>query len=94
MNKKLHHLLTALAVWITCALAASAADTYDFTYADLQYVITSSNTAKVVGHEAPSPVGSYNIYGTATMCHGMTTVQLIPPNLWGKRRRTNWACMT
>lgn len=53
INKKLHYLLTALAVWITCALAASATDTYDFTYADLQYVITSSNTAKVVGHEAP-----------------------------------------
>ena len=58
--------MTALTVWLTCAMAASAAETYDFTYADLQYVITSSNTAKVVGHVASSPVGSYNIYGTAS----------------------------
>ena len=58
--------MTALSVWLTCALAASAADTYDFTYGDLQFVITGTNTAKVVGHVASSPAGNFNIYGTAT----------------------------
>ena len=53
-------------MWLTCALAASAADTYDFTYNNLQYVITGTSTAKVVGHVVSSPSGSYNIYGTAT----------------------------
>ena len=53
-------------MWLTCALAASAADTYDFTHADLQYVITSSTTAKVVGHVIASPSGGYTIHGTAT----------------------------
>ena len=60
------NLLTALAVWLMCALGASAADTYDFTYQNLQYVITSSTTAKVVGHVLASPSGSYEIYGTVT----------------------------
>ena len=53
-------------MWLTCALAASAAATYDFTYTNLQYVITGTSTAKVVGHVVSSPSGSYNIYGTAT----------------------------
>ena len=53
-------------MWLTCALVASAADTYDFTYNNLQFVITGTNTAKVVGHVASSPVGNFNIYGTAT----------------------------
>ncbi len=60
------HLLTALVVWLTSALGASAADTYDFTAYNLQYVITSSTTAKVVGHVLASPSGSYEIYGTVT----------------------------
>ena len=66
MKKNYLHLLTALAVWLTCALAASAADTYDFIYRNLQYVITGTNTAKVVGHVVESPSCSYVIYGTAT----------------------------
>ena len=66
MNKNYLHLLTALVVWLTCALGASAADTYDFTAYNLQYVITSSTTAKVVGHVLASPSGSYEIYGTVT----------------------------
>ena len=66
MKKNYLHLLTALAVWLTCALAASAADVYDFTCYNLQYVITGANTAKVVGHVASSPAGVYNIYGTVT----------------------------
>ena len=66
MKKNYLQLLTALAVWLTCALAASAADTYDFIYQNLQYVITSSTTAKVVGHVIASPSGGYTIYGTAT----------------------------
>ncbi len=66
MKKNYLHLLTALAVWLTCALAASAADTYDFIYNNLQYVITGTNTAKVVGHVVASPSGGYVIYGTAT----------------------------
>ena len=66
MNKNYLHLLTALVVWLTCALGASAADTYDFTSSNLQYVITSSTTAKVVGHVLASPSGSYSIYGTVT----------------------------
>ena len=66
MNKNYLHLLTALVVWLTCALGASAADTYDFTAYNLQYVITGTNTAKVVGHVLASPSGSYNIYGTVT----------------------------
>ena len=66
MKKNHLQLLTALAVWLTCALAASAADTYDFTYQNLQYVITSSTTAKVVGHVVASPSGGYTIHGTAT----------------------------
>ena len=66
MKKNYLHLLTVLAVWLTCALAASAADTYDFIYNNLQYVITGTNTAKVVGHVVASPTGGYVIYGTAT----------------------------
>jgi len=66
MDKNYLHLLTALVVWLTCALGASAADTYDFTAYNLQYVITSSTTAKVVGHVLASPSGSYEIYGTVT----------------------------
>ena len=66
MNKNYLHLLTALVVWLTCALGASAADTYDFTSSNLQYVITGTNTAKVVGHVLASPSGSYSIYGTVT----------------------------
>ncbi|MBE6317245.1 MAG: hypothetical protein E7078_11505 [Bacteroidales bacterium] len=66
MKKNHLHLLTALVVWLTCALGASAADTYDFTASNLQYVITSSTTAKVVGHVLASPSGSYTIYGTVT----------------------------
>ena len=66
MKKNYLHLLTVLTVWLTCALAASAADTYDFTYQNLQYVITSSTTAKVVGHVIASPSGGYTIHGTAT----------------------------
>ncbi len=66
MKKNHLHLLTALVVWLTCALGASAADTYDFTAYNLQYVITSSTTAKVVGHVLASPSGSYEIYGTVT----------------------------
>ena len=66
MDKNYLHLLTALLVWLTCALGASAADTYDFTAYNLQYVITSSTTAKVVGHVLASPSGSYEIYGTVT----------------------------
>jgi formylglycine-generating enzyme required for sulfatase activity len=66
MKKNYLHLLTVLAVWLTCALAASAADTYDFIYNNLQYVITGTNTAKVVGHVVASPSGGYVIYGTAT----------------------------
>ncbi len=66
MKKNYLNLLTALAVWLTCALAASAADTYDFTSNNLQYVITGANTAKVVGHVLASPSGSYTIYGTVT----------------------------
>ena len=66
MKKNYLHLLTALTVWLTCALAASAADTYDFTYQNLQYVITSSTTAKVVGHVIASPSGGYTISGAAT----------------------------
>ena len=66
MKKNHLHLLTALVVWLTCALGASAADTYDFTYQNLQYVITSSTTAKVVGHVVATPSGSYAIHSTAT----------------------------
>ena len=66
MKKNHLHLLTALVVWLTCALGASAADTYDFTAYNLQYVITGTNTAKVVGHVLASPSGSYEIYGTVT----------------------------
>ncbi len=66
MNKNYLHLLTALVVWLTCALGASAADTYDFTSHNLQYVITGTNTAKVVGHVLASPSGSYTINGTVT----------------------------
>ncbi|MBQ1746631.1 MAG: leucine-rich repeat protein, partial [Muribaculaceae bacterium] len=66
MKKNHLHLLTALVVWLTCALGASAADTYDFTASNLQYVITSSTTAKVVGHVIASPSGSYAIHSTAT----------------------------
>ena len=66
MNKNYLHLLTALVVWLTCALGASAADTYDFTSFNLQFVITGTNTVKVVGHVLASPSGSYSIYGTVT----------------------------
>ena len=53
-------------MWITCALAASAASTYDFTADNLQFVITGTNTCKVVGHVVESPIGGYYILGTAT----------------------------
>ncbi len=66
MKKELLHLLTALAVWLMCALAASAADTYDFTCDNLQFVITGTNTAKLVGHVVSSPSGHYTIHGTVT----------------------------
>ena len=66
MNKNYLHLLTALVVWLACALGASAADTYDFTSFNLQFVITGTNTVKVVGHVQASPSGSYSIYGTVT----------------------------
>ena len=69
--------MTALAVWLTCALAANAADTYDFTYADLQYVITSSNTiddvswndnssvdtTQPVGQKTPNELGLFDMSG-------------------------------
>ena len=42
-----------------------AASTYDFTYDNLQFVITSATTAKVVGHVLPSPAGYYAIPSTA-----------------------------
>ena len=64
-------------MWLTCALAASAAETYDFTYADLQYVITSSNTiddvswndnssvdtTQPVGQKAPNELGLFDMSG-------------------------------
>ena len=66
MNKNYLHLLTALAVWLTCALTASAADIYDFIANNLQFVITGSNTCKVVGHVVESPSGGYTIHSTVT----------------------------
>ena len=66
MNKNYLHLLIALAVWLTCALTASAADTYDFTANNLQFVITGTNTCKVVGHVLDSPSGGYAIHSTVT----------------------------
>ena len=42
-----------------------AASTYDFTYDNLQFVITSPTTAKVVGHVLPKPAGLYVIPSTA-----------------------------
>ena len=69
--------MTALTVWLTSAMAASAAETYDFTYADLQYVITSSNTiddvswndnssvdtTQPVGQKAPNELSLYDMSG-------------------------------
>ncbi len=63
-------------VWLTCALGASAADTYDFTASNLQYVITGTNTVKVVGHVVASPSGSYTIYGTVTNSATGTTYRV------------------
>ena len=40
---------------------------YDFIYNNLKYVITSSNTAKVVGHVVASPSGSYSIPDVVTV---------------------------
>ena len=47
-------------VYLSTTLSASAVD-YDFTYSNLQFVITSSTTAKVVGHVVASPSGNYSI---------------------------------
>lgn len=59
--KKLLILKTiALVACLSAALSASAVD-YDFAYNNLQFVITSSTTAKVVGHVVASPSGSYSI---------------------------------
>lgn len=41
------------------------ASNYDFTCDNLQFVITSATTAKVVGHVLPSPAGYYAIPSTA-----------------------------
>lgn len=50
----------ALVAFLSTALSVSAVD-YDFTYSNLQFVITSSTTAKVVGHVVTSPSGGYSI---------------------------------
>ena len=51
----------AIVAALTFALGASAAVEYDFVYGNLQYVITSPTTAKLVGHSATFPSGAYYI---------------------------------
>ena len=67
MKKRLLLLrMTALLVGLSMAIGASAADVYDFTYNNLQFVITGSTTAKVVGPTMTNPSGSWNVPATAT----------------------------
>lgn len=67
MKKRLLLLrMTALLVGLSMAIGASAADVYDFTYNNLQFVITGSTTAKVVGPTITNPSGSWNVPATAT----------------------------
>ena len=44
---------------------------YDFIYSNLKFVITGSNTAKVVGHVVASPSGGYSIPATVSV-NGVT----------------------
>ncbi len=62
MSKKLLYFrVLAIVAALTCAFGSSAADIYDFEYNNLQFVITSSTTAKVVGVNITSPSGSWSI---------------------------------
>ncbi len=73
MKKRLLLLrMTALLVGLSMAIGASAADVYDFTYNNLQFVITGSTTAKVVGPTMTNPSGSWNV--PARDCTGLTSV--------------------
>ena len=74
MKKRLLLLrMTALLVGLSMAIGASAADVYDFTYNNLQFVITGSTTAKVVGPAITNPSGSWNVPATATNSSTSTT---------------------
>ena len=59
-TKRLLSRAVAVAAVLTCVLGVRAADTYDFVYQNIQYVITSSTTVKVVGPNS-TPYGSWNI---------------------------------
>lgn len=74
MKKRLLLLrMTALLVGLSMAIGASAADVYDFTYNNLQFVITGSTTAKVVGPVVEGPTGSWIVPATATNSSTSTT---------------------
>ena len=53
--------------WSSPFSSVEAMPEYDFTFNNLKFVITSNNTAKVVGHVVESPSGSYSIPLTATI---------------------------
>ena len=57
--------------WSQCFGSVEAMPEYDFTYMNLKYVITSANTAKVVGHVVESPSGGYSIPATVSV-NGVT----------------------
>ena len=59
-TKRLLSRAVAVVAVLTCALGVRAADTYDFVYQNIQYVLTSSTTVKVVGPNS-TPYGSWNI---------------------------------
>lgn len=63
-TKRLLSRAVAIVAILTCALGARAADTYDFVYQNLQFVITSSTTVKVVGPNT-TPYGSWSIPSVA-----------------------------
>lgn len=88
---------------MSTALFANAVD-YDFTYNNLQFVITSSTTAKVVGHVVTSPSGSYSIPDNANgykvtevgadafiNCSGITSMT-IGSNVTTISRRAFYGC--
>jgi len=54
--------MTALLVGLSMAIGASAADVYDFTYNNLQFVITGSTTHPVAQKQA-NELGLYDMSG-------------------------------
>lgn len=74
MKKLLLFRALALVACLTLAMGVQAANDYDFVEDNLQYVITSSTTVKVVGVNVASPSGTWSIPATTDNGYKVTRI--------------------